>query len=428
MYKNRDSRSGPPHETEEVETVLVRGARQLLTLRNSSSPRRGAALSDLGIIHDGAVLIRAGKVVESGPSRRLENVAKARGAHEIDATGRVVLPGFVDGCTQLLSPRTPALSAREEGIKSGFRRDLRELSATPVRRLRARAQVLLAGMARHGTTTVSALVHHGSNRLSELKALRVLAGLDGKPLDLIRGYYGAQFVPPELSEEPWAYAESVCNKTLPLLARRNLARFVGVNCRVSELSAARRILACAKELGFGLRLYAGANTAAVRLAIEMEASSLSLDSIEPGEIGALARARTIALLAPASVLSRRLDRYPPARALIDSGAAVALASGYGLAQSPTYNMQMVIALACSQMGMSPAEAICAATANAAHALGCADRAGSLQPGRRADILLLNVQDYRDIGHHFGINHVHMVLKNGVTIYKEGEVAVGSANS
>jgi len=128
------------------------------------------------------------------------------------------------------------------------------------------------------------------------------------------------------------------------------------------------------------------------------------------------------LLAPASVFTRRLKQYPPARLLIDGGAALALVSDFGLDQSPTYNMQVVMSLACLEMHMSPAEAVCAATINGAHALGCAGVAGSLEKNKRADVLLLNVPDYRDIAHHFGINQIHMVLKNGAIVYREGEVS------
>jgi imidazolonepropionase len=153
----------------------------------------------------------------------------------------------------------------------------------------------------------------------------------------------------------------------------------------------------------------------------MQAKGVALDSIDDIGMQALAGSRTIALLAPASVYHRRLESYPPARALVDAGAAVSLVSGFGFEQCPTYNMQMVISLACAGMGLSPEEAISAATINGAHAVGRGDRCGSLEPGKNADLLLLNIEDYREMPHQFGINHVHMVLKNGAIIYREGEV-------
>jgi imidazolonepropionase len=371
--------------------TLVRGARQLLTLRGPAGPRRGAALRDLGIIVDGAVLIRNGKILETGLSRRLENLAVARGAREINAAGRVIIPGFVDGAAQ--PTFTPAAPDIEEHVLPG-------------RQLEEHARSRLAGMARHGTTTVAAAAIQGMENASALKTLRVLGSLDGKPLDLVAVYHAAPFIPSEV----------ICAEVLPVIWRRKLAHFVSINCESSDLATARRLLTAARDLGFRLSVHAG-----LRMVLEMEVESVALDSIEPAGIEALAGSHTIALLAPASIYHRRLERYPPARALVDAGAAVSLVSGFGFEQCPTYNMQMVISLACAEMGLSPAEAISAATINGAYAVGRGDRCGSLEPGKNADMLLLNIEDYREIPHQFGINHVHMVLKNGAIIYREGEV-------
>lgn len=372
--------------------TLVRGARQLLTLRGPAAPRRGAALRDLGIIADGAVLIRNGKILETGLSRRLENLAVSRGAREINAAGRVVIPGFVDGAVQPIF--TPAAPDIEEHVLPG-------------RQLEEHARSRLAGMARHGTTTVAAAAIQGMENASALRTLRVLGGLDGKPLDLVAVYHAAPFIPPEV----------ICTEVLPVIWRRKLARFVSVNCsEVSDLAAARRVLETARDLGFRSSVHAS-----LQMALEMEVESVALDSIEPAGMEALAGSQIMTLLAPASIYHRRLERYPPARGLVDAGAAVSLVSGFGFEQCPTYNMQMVISLACAEMGLSPAEAISAATINGAHAVGHGDRCGSLEPGKNADMLLLNIEDYREMPHQFGINHVHMVLKNGAIIYREGEV-------
>jgi imidazolonepropionase len=404
-------------DTPTQETVLLRGARQLLTLRGAEGPRRGAALGELGVIPDGAVLIRAGKVLEAGPSRRVENLSVARRAREINAAGRVVMPGFVDSRAQLVGP-PPVLNYANE---AEFRRVCNELSALPSRRLEARAQFVLAGMTRHGTTTVAAVTHPAPGLASELKMARVLAGLHGHPLDVITTYFGAQCIPPEFAGNPAAFVETLCTGLMPAISRRKLARFAEVNCGAFELAAARRYLECARSMRFGLSVRTGACAGAVRLAQEMDAASVALDDIAASEIGSLAQSRTIVLLAPASLFHRRVQGYPPARALIDAGAAIALASGFGLEQGPTYNMQMVMSLASLEMGMSPAEAIAAATINGAHALGRAEQCGSLEPGKQADLVLLNVQDYREMADYFGINHVHMVLKNGGIVYQEGEV-------
>jgi imidazolonepropionase len=410
----RESQQNPS-----LEKILLRGARQLITLRGPEGPRRGAALNELGIIHDGALLLQGGKILEMGPSRRLENLTVARGAREINAAGRVVMPGFVDSRTQPLIPEARPGLAENAAPDGQFWRPLAELTALPSGRLQARAQTVLARMARHGTTTVSVGAILALGHSAALKMLRIFAGAEGLPLNLIPTLCLARSVPAELLANRESEIEPLCNEWLPVIAHRKLARFVEVDCDSIEAPAARRYLECAGNLGFGLRVRAATFTAAVRLALERDAASVILDDIAAGEIAALAGFRTTALLAP---IARRAESHAPARALIDGGVAVALASGFGLEHTSTYNMQMVIALACSEMGMSPAEAISAATINGAHALGCGDRYGSLQPGKRADLIMLNVEDYREVAHQFGVNHVHMVVNNGAIVYEEGEVA------
>jgi len=401
-------------QTPTPEKILLRGARQLITLQGPAGPRRGAALNELGIIRDGALLLQAGEILEMGPSRRLENLAAGRGAREIDAAGRVVMPGFVDGRTRLIIPEARPGSAENIAPDEHGSHPLEKLAALPSGRLQAKAQSVLARMARHGTTTASAVT---------LKVLRIFAGAEGMPVSVIPTLYLAPFAPADLPvdvpADPESEIGSLCNEWLPAVARRNLARFVEVDCEAFELLDARRYLECAGNLGFGLRVHAGAFTAAVRLALERDAASVILDDVPADEISALASSGTAALLAP---VARHAKSRARARALIDGGVAVALASGFGLEHSSTYNMQMVIAHACSEMGMSPAEAISAATINGAYALGCGDRCGSLQPGKRAELIMLNVEDYREVAHQFGVNHVHMVVKNGAIVYQEGEVA------
>jgi imidazolonepropionase len=398
IYKNVTGRfQGSP----KTETVLIRGARQLVTLRGPARPRRGVELGDLGIIPDGALLIRDGRIAEAGLTRRVENLGAARQAREIDAAGRMVMPGFVDSRVQLWAESSDPSRV------------------LPARTLAARAGEVLAGMARHGTTTVCAATSAARGHPTELKMFRVLGGLHGKPLDVLTAYVG--WVQAESGGDAAAQVESLCTEMMPVVWRRKLARFAVGNCGAFEPAATRRLLECARKLGFQLCVWAGSRPFAVPMAIEMEALSVALDGIAEEEIGILAASRTIALLQPASLFVRRSKHPLPTRTLIDSGAAVALASGFGLEAGPTYNMQMVLSLACSEMGMSPAEAIAAATINAAHALASGAECGSLEPGKRADVIVLNVEDYRDLPHRFGINHVHMVFKNGTAIYQEGEV-------
>jgi imidazolonepropionase len=397
------------------EKILVRGARQLITMQGAEEPRRGAALNELGMIRDGALLLQDGKILEMGPSRRLENVRAARGAREINAAGRVVMPGFVDSRTQPLIPTAKSRPPGSPAPDAPFWRPLAELAALPSGRLQARAQTMLARMGRHGTTTASVGAIPALGRSAAVKMLRLFANAEGRPLSLIPALFLTRDLPTGLPADQEPEIEPICNEWLPALAHRHLARLVEVDCDAFQPLAARRCLELAGNLGFGLRVRAGTSTTAVQLALEGNAVSVIPGDLAPGEIAALAGSRTTALLTP-------IARQLAARDLIDGGVAIALTSGFGFEHASTYNMQMVIAFACSEMGMSPAEAISAATINGANALGCGDRCGSLQPGKRADLIMLNVEDYREMAHQFGVNHVHMVVKNGAVVYQEGEVA------
>jgi imidazolonepropionase len=280
---------------------------------------------------------------------------------------------------------------------------------------------LLASMARHGTTTIATVTNASLDGARELKMLRVLAGLDGSPLTVFTAYC-ARFVPPAYADNEAAYIDSLCSEAMPAIARRKLVRFADVNLGAVELTAARKFLECARALGLGLSCTA-ARAAGLRQALELDVASVACPTVEQNEIAALRASNSVAVLSPAPVCHGRGNYHSRARPLIDGGVAVALASGFGLEQGATYNMQMVIALACAEMDMSPAEAVSAATVNSAHALLCQDRTGTLEPGKNADLVMLNVEDYRDIAHQPGVNHVHMVLKDGATIYQEGEVGV-----
>jgi imidazolonepropionase len=417
-------------------TVIVRGARQLVTLRGPAGPRRGPALRELSVIPDGALLLCDGLVVEAGPSRRIENLASARRASEIDATGRVIIPAFVDCDSQIVFAHS-TMNDRESRVSGNRVRgpaDAREailagsraLRSVSARTLKTRAQTVVAGMARHGTCTIAAKTGYGVDSRGDLKTLRVQAELNRDPLNIVSTYLGANVIPREHESNPDAYLNAIVGRVLPTVARRHLAAFAGAQVGPAGFTVeqARRYLEAAKRLGLGLKLSGGQflEDGSVELAVELAALSIGhLEYISSAAIGILARSAVTGVLLPGAVFQMNLDRYAPARAMIDAGAAVALGSSFNPDTSPSYNMQMILTLGCRYLGMCAAEVISAATINAAYAIGRGARSGSLEPGKDADMLMLNVRDYREIPYHAGVNSVHMTVKRGVVIYKEGGI-------
>ena len=397
---------------------MIRGARQLLTLRGPKEPRHRESLNDLGMIQDGSLLIRDGIIEEVGTTRRVENLARARDAMEINAAGRVIMPGFVDCHTHLVFPPPDGSDADE-------RTAARLICSHTHQRLEARARSHLEAMARHGTTTVEAKTGCGADESAELKVLRVLSALKRDPLDVVSTFL-LRLPSDENGEEARRQTlESVCTELLPKIRRRRLAHFADLvwDSDVSPECFAR-YLRLARTLGFACKIHADERSPAAAIAAAVEQSVVSIDHLEhatAAEAALLGGSSTLVTLLPVIGLDNG-GRYAPARALIDSGAAVALATNFNPRHTPMPSMQAVVALACSRMGLTAAEAISSATINGAHALGCADRVGSLEPGKSADLLLLEVSDYRELARQFGANLVRMTMKRGKPIYQAGEVA------
>lgn len=410
------------------QNILVRGARQLLTLHGPSGPRRGAALNNLGLIEDGAVLVVNGIIASVGPSRRVENLAEAREAVEINANGRVVMPGFIDSHTHLISGPPHLDEPRPDGQTEvqQIMAVIRAVRSAPARSLEFQARRILQACARHGTTTLEGKSGYGLDDSSELKILRVLSQIDQNPINVVSTYLGAHITPPEFNQNRDSYLEWVRSTFLPKVASRKLARFADVLCSPLEfpVDAARGYLQAARRLGLIPKVHAErtAHQGGVRLAVEMEAASadgLNYATVDDADL--LARSGVIATVLPADVFHGAADRPAPARLLIDQGAALAIASGFRQGIMPGYNMQHIISIACKHLKLSAAEAISASTINAAHAIRGDGRCGSLQFGKDADLIILNVADYREIAYYSGVNLVSTTMRRGDVIYKESEV-------
>lgn len=414
--------------------VFIRGARQLLTLRGPS-PRRGVQLTDLGVIADGSILIDGEKVHAVGPTRRIENMAAARSAKVIDVTGKVVLPGFVDSHTRLIFPPRllGSLPAGHIPPDDGFGEPPTLPMGASIRRaspkaLRLSAMRWVRHFAANGTTTLEVRSAQGLSESSELKGLKVARSLDGAPLDVVPTFSVTRPEPADFMKRPAELVGRITEVLLPLVRRRRLAAFCEVDCDQGGLGAegTRMILEAASRLGFLLKVQTGrtACTGGVALAVEFEAASVDhLQFASDADLAEIVRSSTVATLLPGVAYYDTANRYPPARALIDRGAAVALASGFGPDYSPTLSMPTVISLACRQMRMAPAEAIAAATVNGAAAMARASIAGSLEPGKQADIAVFDVADYREITHFFGFNLCVMTMKKGKVVYRGPATAI-----
>ena len=363
-------------------------------------------MGDLGIIPDGALLLRDGLIDEVGPTRRVENLAKARGATVIDATGKVVMPGFVDAHTHLMFPLPHSGDANPDEAVD-IDRAARALVSVTAQRVAARGRVWLDVMARHGTTTLEAKTGCGPNDSADLKVLRVLQVLNKDALDIVPTFL---FRPGTVDD-----AERVFRDLLFVIRRRRLARFADLqwDTDMTRRSSLIRFLDAALGLGFPCKIHADRHSCGGAVSLAAEYGLTSIDHLEYATLDQarmLSASGALAVLLPC--VSVRHGQYAPARTLIEAGVPVALGTNFNPWHTPTLNMQIAISLACMQLSMSPAEAITAATINAAHALRAADQVGSLESDKLADVLILNTADYRDLGYQLGTNLVHTAIKRG----------------
>jgi imidazolonepropionase len=414
--------------------ILITGCAELLTLRGPA-PRRGRELAHVGVIRDGALLIRDGRIAAIGRRADVMRDSSARRATKIDLGGRVVLPGFVDSHTHLAFAASRA-DEHEKRIAGATYEELARAGGgilSSVKRLRAanpaslkdRAMKALHRMAEHGTTTVEAKSGYGLDSKSELATLRLYRQLSRElNIDIVSTFLGAHVIPPEFRKRRNGaneYVEFLCRKLIPQVASEGLADFCDVFCDrgAFTVAQARRVLTVARACGMGIRIHADqiARTGAALLAVELHAASADhLEQINSADIRALAKSDTVATLIPGCHFHLGKPQKAPARKLIEAGAIVALATDYNPGTSPTLSMPMILSLAGNQLRMSPAESISAATINAAFSLGRNTTIGSLEVGKFADIAVFDVADYREIPYYFGVNICVLTMKRGHVIY------------
>jgi imidazolonepropionase len=414
--------------------LLLANIGRLLTLQSPSGkpgPRRGPELKELGIIESGAVLCLGGKIVSVGTTKdalRDPWLKKNRNkVTEIDCAGKVVLPGFVDSHTHpvFVNPRLVDFEKRIEGASyeeiaaagGGIRSSLEGVRKAGKSFLAKKVFGVLCDMAVHGTTTVEAKSGYGLTVETELKSLEAIREAAARwPGTVISTLLGAHVVPREFQGRRDKYVEAVCKQMIPQAAKRKLAQFVDVFCDRGAFTAeeTKQIFEAAEQHGLSVRAHMCqlTETALPPFLLFNPASFDHMDHVNEEDIAQLAKRDTVATLVPGANYFLGLKEYPRARKLVDAGVPVALATDYNPGTSPTLSMPMAMSLACTHMKMSPAEAISAATINGAWALRVADRKGSIEPGKDADLAVFAVEDYREIPYWFGANRCAMTTMNG----------------
>jgi imidazolonepropionase len=411
--------------------MLIHSSSQLLTL--AGGPQRGRSLGSLGIIENGAVVVRDEKIVAVGTTAELR--ASYPGEPTLDANGCVLMPGFVDPHTHVIwgGDRANEFEMKMAGAKyldilaagGGIISTVRATRSASIETLIAQTRPRLLRMFAHGTTTVEAKTGYGLQTATELRLLKALLALDDEtPLDLAFTFLGAHAIAPEFKDNPQGYTDLICETMIPMLkewwdthAPRLSLPFVDVFCedKAFDLSQSRQILERAKELGFPLKIHADefGNIGGASLAAELGAASADhLVKTSDADIAVLGRSDTVAVALPCTPFGLAENEYTPAEKLIAADAMLALATDCNPGTSWNESMQIAIALACRYMKITPAQAIAAATINSAHAIRRSDTIGSIEVGKQADMLILSVPDYRHLGYRYGTNLVKQVIKRG----------------
>lgn len=408
--------------------LLIDNIGQLVTVAaGGRRVKTGADMRDLGIVTDAALLIENGLIVRSGPAG---SIAVPEEMEVMDAEGRVVLPGFVDSHTHTVfaGSREHEFALRAEGKSyqeiadagGGILSTMRATREATKKELYRSAERRLTAMLRHGTTTVEIKSGYGLSPEAEIRMLEVIADLKRDHFaSVVATFLGAHAVPPEYAGDRQGYVDRICDYMMPYVATKRLATFVDVFCEQGyfDLRATEQIILEAKRHGLVPKLHADQLTAMGASELGARHNAVSVDHLEkttPEGIAAVAASQTIATVLPGCSLFLN-HPYAPARAMIDAGIPVAIATDFNPGSQMCFSMPMMLTLACTQMRLTPEEAVTAATLNGAAALGISAETGSIEPGKNADVVVYDVHDFRTIAYHYGVNHVWKVIKSGVVL-------------
>lgn len=417
--------------------LLIYSAAQLVTCASPNGPKRGEAMADVGLISGGAIAIADGQIVAVGLTADLR--ADFEADETIDASSKVVCPGFVDPHTHVVyaGDRVNEFELRLRGASymeimaagGGIVSTMRATRAATVEQLAAESRSRLDAMLILGTTTVEIKTGYGLDTASELNMLQAIALLAAShPLDLIPTFLGAHAVPPEYKGRTDEYVDLVIEEMLPAAAAwyhatylsritHHTSLFCDVFCEahVFNREQSRRVLEAGLALGLPAKIHADEfeNLGGVSLAVELGATSVDhLDVTPLVEVEALAQSNTVGVVLPAVNFNLGSAHFANARAMIDAGVALALATDINPGSAPCPSLPLVMAMACRYQRLMPAEALNAGTINAAYGLGLGHKVGSLEVGKQADVLIVNAPDYRYLAYQFGGNLVERVVKRG----------------
>jgi imidazolonepropionase len=415
--------------------LLIHQAAQLVTCASSNGPKRGKAMTDVGLIPDGAVAVADGEVVAVGPTHELGAQYTAR--EVIDASGKVVCPGFVDPHTHLVyaGDRVAEFETRIQGATymeimgagGGIASTTKETRAATIDELVVASRPRLDTMLALGTATAEVKTGYGLDTQSEVNMLKAAAALDAThPADLVPTFLGAHAVPSEYGGCADEYVDMVVDEMLPQVTEwyrssqfsvRQVPLFCDVFCEanVFDRKQSRRVLEAGLSHGVPAKIHADEfeTLGGVALAVELGAVSADhLDVTPSAEIKVLARSSTLGVVLPAVNFNLGSSHYADARAMIDASVALALATDINPGSAPCPSMPLVMAIACRYQRILPSEALNASTINAAFAVGLGDRIGSIEVGKQADLLVVNAPDYRHLAYQFGANLVERVVKRG----------------
>ncbi len=412
-----------------IPDTVIKHANELVTMNSKFGvPRIGKAMKELAIINDGALAIKDGTIVFVGTTKELMNTVKIdEKTIQINATNKLVTPGFVDPHVHLIfaGSRENELTMKLAGktyleileAGGGILKTVRETRKATIEELVENGKNILDKMLKHGTTTVEAKSGYGLSTKDEIKSLEAVRVLDKQhPIDLVPTFLGAHAIPPEFKGQTDEYVDLVISEMLPKVAEKGLAEFCDVFCEkgIFSIDQTRKILLAAKNLGIKMIIHIDeiVDTNGAALAAELKAVQTGhlLQSNDAG-LKAMAKAGVIAILLPGTPFCLMMKDYAPARKMIEYGIPVAIATDLN-PNCWTESMLMTIVLSCYNMKMSPAEALTAATINAACAIQRENEIGSLEVGKKADIAIFEVPNYYFLSYQFGINLVSKVIKNG----------------